>query len=223
VPRFPTSFSCKFLHLITTAALRYLMVLVPLVATGSPTWTFTSPTCWPITSAFLSTLECWVLIYQPPPQPEMCCPQFEVLIIHSLSDFICNYVGGDMWTSNLNWPGKTAFNNAPFGNWTVQGKVAGFAKAAQGLTFLEVANAGHLAPMVRLCRIRRVHTLTITDALPRRINRSTHWTCSSVCSPIPPSLETTIKRAVMCFEFAETVVLGTGKWFLASHIGRGRE
>ena len=65
-------------------------------------------------------------------------------------DFICNYVGGDMWTSDLTWPGKTAFNESPFKNWTVQGRVAGYAKAAQSLTFLEVANAGHLAPMVHL-------------------------------------------------------------------------
>jgi carboxypeptidase C (cathepsin A) len=68
-------------------------------------------------------------------------------------DFICNYVGGDMWTSDLTWPGKTAFNESPFKNWTVQGRVAGYAKAAQGLTFLEVANAGHLAPMVHLMTI----------------------------------------------------------------------
>jgi carboxypeptidase C (cathepsin A) len=60
-----------------------------------------------------------------------------------------------MWTSNLEWPGKTAFNESPFNNWTVQGKVAGYVKAAKGLTFLEIANAGHLAPMVHSSRTRQ--------------------------------------------------------------------
>jgi carboxypeptidase C (cathepsin A) len=79
--------------------------------------------------------------------PNLLANNIRVLVYSGMLDFICNYVGGDMWTSNLEWPGKTAFNESPFNNWTVQGKVAGYAKAAKGLTFLEIANAGHLAPM----------------------------------------------------------------------------
>jgi carboxypeptidase C (cathepsin A) len=79
--------------------------------------------------------------------PNLLANNIRVLVYSGMLDFICNYVGGDMWTSNLKWPGQAAFNRTPFGNWTVQGKVAGFAKSAQGLTFLEIANAGHLAPM----------------------------------------------------------------------------
>jgi carboxypeptidase C (cathepsin A) len=44
------------------------------------------------------------------------------------------------------WPGQAAFNNAPYKDWTVNSTLAGHVKAANGLTWLEVEQAGHMVP-----------------------------------------------------------------------------
>jgi serine carboxypeptidase-like clade 4 len=72
---------------------------------------------------------------------------YQVLVYSGDLDFICNWYGGDAWTSNMTWPGQQAFNSALKTNWNVGGKAAGLAKSAQGLTFLRVYNAGHMVPM----------------------------------------------------------------------------
>ncbi|KAJ9473663.1 hypothetical protein DIPPA_70071 [Diplonema papillatum] len=61
-------------------------------------------------------------------------------------DFICNWLGNRAWTLALNWPHKAAFNAAPEKPWAVDGKTAGVARTANGLTFLQVHNAGHMVP-----------------------------------------------------------------------------
>ncbi|CAI8028705.1 Serine carboxypeptidase-like (Fragment) [Geodia barretti] len=62
-------------------------------------------------------------------------------------DFICNYLGGKDWVESTKWSGQSAFDNAPFKNWTVSGHLAGSVKTGGGLTFIEVENAGHMVPM----------------------------------------------------------------------------
>ena len=42
---------------------------------------------------------------------------------------------------------QSAFDNATFKNWMVNGKLAGRVKTGGGLTFVEVANAGHMVPL----------------------------------------------------------------------------
>jgi carboxypeptidase C (cathepsin A) len=59
-------------------------------------------------------------------------------------DFICNYLGGKAWVSQMDWSGKSQYNAAPQKDWTVAGKKAGWSKSYQGLTFLAVHEAGHM-------------------------------------------------------------------------------
>lgn len=47
----------------------------------------------------------------------------------------------------MQWDGAEAFAAAPVTDWRVGGKSAGTARAAKGLTFLEVDAAGHMVPM----------------------------------------------------------------------------
>ncbi len=63
-------------------------------------------------------------------------------------DFLANYMGGLAWTNAFQWPGATAFNAAPLGDWHVNGtgSVGGSFKSAAGLTFLQITNAGHMSP-----------------------------------------------------------------------------
>ena len=57
-------------------------------------------------------------------------------------DFICNYLGSRAWTRALDWDGRDAFQGAAEHDW----KGAGLARSAQGLTYLQVYDAGHMVP-----------------------------------------------------------------------------
>eukprot|EP01084_Bolivina_argentea_P260172 439268_1 len=71
------------------------------------------------------------------------------LVLAGEWDFICNWMGNEAWTLNLNWKGQMSYKNAKRINWEVNGKVAG--EIRQGvntdLTFIRVFKAGHLVPM----------------------------------------------------------------------------
>jgi cathepsin A (carboxypeptidase C) len=54
-------------------------------------------------------------------------------------DFVCNYLGNQAWTYNLEWDHKDDFQSAPATDWN-SGK--GLARTANGLTFLQVYDAG---------------------------------------------------------------------------------
>jgi len=69
-----------------------------------------------------------------------------VLVYSGKLDLICNYFGGVAWTNAINWPGQNAFINTPLHSWKVGTQVAGQAKSAQGLTWLQVEAAGHMVP-----------------------------------------------------------------------------
>jgi len=58
-------------------------------------------------------------------------------------DFVCNYLGNRAWTLNLDWKHKAEFNAAEEHDWNNQ---AGLARTANGLTFLQVYDAGHMVP-----------------------------------------------------------------------------
>jgi len=75
--------------------------------------------------------------------------KIRVLVYSGMLDYICNYLGGEAWTSQLNWKGKTNFNKTPFKNWYVKNdnKIAGHIKSSNGMTFLKIENAGHMVPM----------------------------------------------------------------------------
>jgi len=56
-------------------------------------------------------------------------------------EFICNYLGNRAWTLNLEWSHKAEFNAAEEKDWN---NGAGLARTANGLTFLQVYDAGHM-------------------------------------------------------------------------------
>jgi serine carboxypeptidase-like clade 4 len=80
--------------------------------------------------------------------PSLLHNNYTVLVYSGMLDYICNWVGGEYWTTKLRWAGQTAFNNANYTKWVVDGKhLAGYARSAKGLTFLKVEAAGHMVPM----------------------------------------------------------------------------
>jgi len=79
--------------------------------------------------------------------PALLSAGYRVYVYSGMLDFICNWVGGDYWTTQLPWQGQGDFNNATTVDWHVKGQVSGYAKSADGLTFLKVANAGHMVPL----------------------------------------------------------------------------
>jgi carboxypeptidase C (cathepsin A) len=69
-----------------------------------------------------------------------------VLVYSGMWDLICDYLGGESWLEQMVWPGQQAFNSAPYKNWMVNGVLAGHARVAYNLTWLEVEQAGHMVP-----------------------------------------------------------------------------
>lgn len=70
-----------------------------------------------------------------------------VFVYSGMLDLICNYIGGDMWTRNMQWPGQTGFNDQELVDWLSEnGTVLGHFRYYQGLTFMEVEGAGHMVP-----------------------------------------------------------------------------
>jgi len=58
-------------------------------------------------------------------------------------DFVCNYLGNRAWTLKLDWQHKAEFNAAAEKDWNSGG---GLVRTANGLTFLQVYDAGHMVP-----------------------------------------------------------------------------
>jgi len=58
-------------------------------------------------------------------------------------DFVCNYLGNRAWTLNLDWKHKGEFQAAEEKDWNNGG---GLARTSNGLTFLQVFDAGHMVP-----------------------------------------------------------------------------
>ncbi|KAF0412026.1 peptidase S10, serine carboxypeptidase [Gigaspora margarita] len=72
-----------------------------------------------------------------------------ILIYAGDADFICNWIGNNAWTKELEWSGKQGFNDAKTRHWKVQGDkstYAGEVRSHKGLTFLRVFEAGHMVP-----------------------------------------------------------------------------
>ncbi len=72
-----------------------------------------------------------------------------VLIYAGDLDYICNYLGNRAWTLKLDWKSKDKFVSAGEHQWGTgtDGKSAGLARTADGFTFLQVYNAGHMVPL----------------------------------------------------------------------------
>jgi cathepsin A (carboxypeptidase C) len=78
--------------------------------------------------------------------PPMMAAGIRALIYAGDCDFICNWLGNQAWTLQLQWPGQAGFNAAAFQPWNVNNQQAGNVRTYQTLTFATVANAGHMAP-----------------------------------------------------------------------------
>eukprot|EP00531_Pseudo-nitzschia_arenysensis_P001320 CAMPEP_0116142442 /NCGR_PEP_ID=MMETSP0329-20121206/14913_1 /TAXON_ID=697910 /ORGANISM="Pseudo-nitzschia arenysensis, Strain B593" /LENGTH=553 /DNA_ID=CAMNT_0003637683 /DNA_START=63 /DNA_END=1724 /DNA_ORIENTATION=+ len=68
---------------------------------------------------------------------------FPALIYAGDVDFICNYLGNEAWTKELEWDHSSEFNAADSHDWN---SGAGMARTANGLTFLQVVDGGHMVP-----------------------------------------------------------------------------
>jgi len=79
--------------------------------------------------------------------PALLNAQYRVLVYSGVLDYICNWAGGEMWTTEMPWNGQQQFNGTSYVDWHVSGQVAGQARSALNLTFLKVNNAGHMVPM----------------------------------------------------------------------------
>jgi cathepsin A (carboxypeptidase C) len=67
-----------------------------------------------------------------------------VLVYAGDVDFICNYLGNRAWSKALDWKYKVEFNAAEDKDWSNN---SGLSKSHDGLTFLQVYDAGHMVPM----------------------------------------------------------------------------
>ncbi|KAK7035881.1 carboxypeptidase [Favolaschia claudopus] len=72
-----------------------------------------------------------------------------VLIYAGTYDLVCNFVGNDRLTRELEWHGQKEFIAQPLRDWFVDGKTAGETRAFGGLTFATLHDAGHQAPYDR--------------------------------------------------------------------------
>lgn len=70
-----------------------------------------------------------------------------VLIYAGDMDYICNFIGNQMWVNELNWTGREEFLAAPENQFLVGQRWAGSEKRSGLLSFVRVYAAGHMVPM----------------------------------------------------------------------------
>jgi carboxypeptidase C (cathepsin A) len=68
------------------------------------------------------------------------------LIYVGAYDWICNWVGNERWTMQLEWTGQAEFVKQELREWKVNGTVAGKTRSEKGFTFATVDGAGHMVP-----------------------------------------------------------------------------
>eukprot|EP00029_Vermamoeba_vermiformis_P007661 TRINITY_DN3376_c0_g1_i1.p1 TRINITY_DN3376_c0_g1~~TRINITY_DN3376_c0_g1_i1.p1 ORF type:complete len:514 (+),score=23.84 TRINITY_DN3376_c0_g1_i1:103-1644(+) len=69
-----------------------------------------------------------------------------VLLYNGQFDYICNHLGTEMALDNLNWDYVQEYKQSGRYTWLVDKKIAGYAKSARNLTFLQVNGASHMVP-----------------------------------------------------------------------------
>ncbi|THH05832.1 hypothetical protein EW145_g4513 [Phellinidium pouzarii] len=70
----------------------------------------------------------------------------KVLIYAGAYDFICNWVGNERWTLDMEWAGQAGFAGVPLREWLMDGNPAGKTRTNGNLTFATIYGAGHLVP-----------------------------------------------------------------------------
>lgn len=83
--------------------------------------------------------------------PQMLKDGIRVMIYAGDQDFICNWLGNQAWTLNMEWEGKDEFNKANNKEWHVENTPAGKIRLYEGdkghFSFIQVYKAGHMVPM----------------------------------------------------------------------------
>ncbi|RLV92904.1 Carboxypeptidase Y [Spathaspora sp. JA1] len=69
-----------------------------------------------------------------------------VLIYAGDKDFICNWLGNQAWTNELEYKNSKGFSKAEVKKWKVDGKAAGEVKNFENFTFLRIYGGGHMVP-----------------------------------------------------------------------------
>lgn len=72
-----------------------------------------------------------------------------VLAYFGKADFICNYLGGEAWTTGMDWSGADGFRAAPLEPWNTPGgatAAAGSFRTYGNLTYAEIEDSGHFCP-----------------------------------------------------------------------------
>lgn len=64
-------------------------------------------------------------------------------------DWICNWVGNEAWTRQLEWTGGDAFRGESMGTWKFEGREAGRVRSSGGLTFATIKGAGHMVSLLK--------------------------------------------------------------------------
>jgi carboxypeptidase C (cathepsin A) len=67
-----------------------------------------------------------------------------VLIYVGTYDWICNWIGNERWTLDLQWSGREEFVKEELRPWTVNGEKVGLVRSKNGLSFVTVDAAGHM-------------------------------------------------------------------------------
>lgn len=79
--------------------------------------------------------------------PELLSDNIRVLVYAGDVDYICNWLGNKHWTLSLPYNGTSEFNKAEDKPYIVNGEKAGRLRTAQGFSFLQIYQAGHMVPM----------------------------------------------------------------------------
>jgi len=78
---------------------------------------------------------------------DMLASGIRVLIYAGDCDFICNWLGNKHWALKLQWPHNAEFNAAEEKPYMVNGNHSGQFRTANGFSFMQVFQAGHMVPM----------------------------------------------------------------------------
>ncbi|ETW00090.1 hypothetical protein H310_07515 [Aphanomyces invadans] len=108
--------------------------------------------------------------------PPILASGVRVLLYAGDADLMCNWIGIEVWTRALEWPGHAAYNAAPVNDLIVGGEKAGHVQSAANLTFVRVFNSGHGVPVdqpvVGLALIDRFfQNLNVDDAQEKQVEQ----------------------------------------------------
>lgn len=79
--------------------------------------------------------------------PEMLEAGARVMIYAGDKDVICNELGNRWWVDQMEWSGSKSWAAAKDRPWEVDDEQAGTVRTVGGLSFVSVADAGHMVPM----------------------------------------------------------------------------